>query len=139
MRGGRAPGDRRRDGGESILVVEDDEALRGYAVEALGELGYRVLSARQCRRRAADPGERAAIDLLFTDVVMPGGMNGRQLADEAARRIPGLKVLFTTGYTPNAIVHHGRLDAGVQLLGKPYSFEELGRRMRAILDGGKGP
>ena len=124
-------------GGESILVVEDDAALRGYAVEALGELGYRVLSA-PAGAAALQTLESETVDLLFTDVVMPGGINGRQLADEAVRLYPGLKVLFTTGYTPNAIIHHGRLDAGVQLLGKPYSFEELGRRVRAILDGGKG-
>ena len=68
------------------------------------------------------------IDLLFTDVVMPGGMNGRQLADEAVRRRPGLKVLFTTGYTRNAIVHHGRLDPGVQMIGKPFSFDDWARR-----------
>jgi DNA-binding response OmpR family regulator len=65
-------------------------------------------------------------------------MNGRELADEATRRRPNLKVLFTTGYTRNAIVHHGRLDPGVQLLGKPYSFEELGARVRSLLDGHLG-
>ena len=74
------------------------------------------------------------VDLLFTDVVMPGGMNGRQLADEALRRRPGLKVLFTTGYTRNAIVHHGRLDPGVQMIGKPFSFGELSAKVRALLD-----
>ena len=68
---------------------------------------------------------------------MPGGMNGRQLADEALRRRPGLKVLFTTGYTRNAIVHHGRLDPGVQLIGKPFSFEQLGTKVRALLDPGR--
>ena len=77
---------------------------------------------------------RTDVDLLFTDVVMPGGMNGRQLADEAVRRRPGLKVLFTTGYTRNAIVHHGRLDPGVQMIGKPFSFDELGAKVRALLD-----
>jgi DNA-binding response OmpR family regulator len=66
---------------------------------------------------------------------MPGGLNGRQLADEAVRRRPGLKVLFTTGYTRNAIVHHGRLDPGVQMIGKPFSIDELTRKVRAILDG----
>ena len=65
---------------------------------------------------------------------MPGGMNGRQLADEALKRRPGLKVLFTTGYTRNAIIHHGRLDPGVNLIGKPYTFEELGSRVRTLLD-----
>jgi DNA-binding response OmpR family regulator len=71
---------------------------------------------------------------LFTDVVMPGGMNGRQLADEAVRRRPGLKVLFTTGYTRNAIVHHGRLDPGVDMIGKPFTFQELGAKIRTVLD-----
>ena len=79
------------------------------------------------------------IDLLFTDVVMPGGLNGRQLADEAVRRRPGLKVLFTTGYTRNAIVHHGRLDPGVEMIGKPFSIDELTRKVRAILDGSAAP
>jgi CheY-like chemotaxis protein len=74
------------------------------------------------------------IDLLFTDIVMPGGLNGRQLADEALRRRPGLKVLFTTGYTRNAIVHHGRLDPGVQLISKPFSFAELGAKIRTLLE-----
>ena len=77
---------------------------------------------------------RHDIDLLFTDIVMPSGMNGRQLADEAIRRRPGLKVLFTTGYTRNAIVHHGRLDPDVHLIGKPFTFNELGGKVRALLD-----
>jgi PAS domain S-box-containing protein len=120
-------------GAETILVVEDDEALREYTTETLRELGYGVLEARD------GPGalqvlERNHIDLLFTDVVMPGGMNGRHLADEAVRRRPELKVLFTTGYTRNAIVHHGRLDAGVQMIGKPFSFSELSAKVRALLD-----
>jgi CheY-like chemotaxis protein len=74
------------------------------------------------------------IELLFSDVVMPGGLNGRQLADEAIRRRPGLKILFTTGYTRNAIVHHGRLDPGTHLIGKPFSFQELATRVRERLD-----
>lgn len=78
--------------------------------------------------------ERNRVDLLFTDVVMPGGLNGRQLAEEALRRHSGLKVLFTTGYTRNAIVHQGRFDAGVEMIGKPFSFGELSARVRAILE-----
>jgi signal transduction histidine kinase len=120
-------------GTETILVVEDDEGLRGYTTEILTELGYRVLAAHdgQSALRLMDTNK---IDLLFTDVVMPGGMNGRQLADEAARRQPALKVLFTTGYTRNAIVHHGRLDAGVQMIGKPFSFQDLAAKVRTLLD-----
>ena len=122
-------------GDESILVVEDDESLRAHVVEILRELGYRVLQAPAAAAALEILDRERGIDLLFTDVVMPGGMNGRQLADEAVRRRPGLKVLFTTGYTRNAIVHQGRLDPGVQMIGKPFSFDELGARIRASLDG----
>jgi CheY-like chemotaxis protein len=130
----RAAGAARAIGRETILVVEDDEALRVFAVEALGELGYRVLHAADAQVALDILDGEPGIDLLFTDVVMPGGMNGRQLADEAAKRRPQLKVLFTTGYTRNAIIHHGRLDPGVNLIGKPYTFEELGVRVRTLLD-----
>jgi PAS domain S-box-containing protein len=121
-------------GAESILVVEDDDALRLYTVEILNDLGYSVLAAPNGRAalEIIDRGQK--VDLLFTDIVMPGGMNGRQLADEAVRRRPGLKVLFTTGYTRNAIVHHGRLDPDVQMIGKPYTFEDLGAKVRTLLD-----
>jgi PAS domain S-box-containing protein len=120
-------------GTETILVVEDDAALRAYAVEILVELGYRVVEA-DGGAAALQLLDRLDVDLLFTDVVMPE-MNGRSLADEATRRKPGLKVLFTTGYTRNAIVHHGRLDAGVHMIGKPYTFDELATQVRALLDG----
>ena len=122
-------------GTETILVVEDDDALRSYTVETLAELGYRVLPATNGAAALEILDSGNDIDLLFTDVVMPGGLNGRQLADEAVRRRPGLKVLFTTGYTRNAIVHHGRLDAGVEMVGKPFSSDELIRKVRAVLDG----
>jgi CheY-like chemotaxis protein len=122
---------------ECILVVEDDDALRLYTVEMLSDLGYSVLTAAN-GPAALDIIDRGySVDLLFTDIVMPGGMNGRQLADEAVRRRPGLKVLFTTGYSRNAIVHHGRLDPGVQLISKPFSFEQLGTKVRALLDPGR--
>jgi signal transduction histidine kinase len=120
-------------GAETILVVEDDEALRSYTTEILVELGYGVLEAKDGRSALTTLGANH-VDLLFTDVVMPGGMNGRDLADEATRRRPGLKVLFTTGYTRNAIVHHGRLDAGVEMIGKPFTYSELGAKLRSILD-----
>ena len=130
----RIPDAARAIGTETILVVEDDEVLRSYTTEILAELGYRVLAA-QDGSKALRLLETNQVDLLFTDVVMPGGMNGRQHADEAMRRRPGLKVLFTTGYTRNAIVHHGRLDAGVQMIGKPFSFNDLGAKVRTLLDG----
>ena len=79
------------------------------------------------------------IKLLFTDVGLPGGMNGRQLADEARRRRPELKVLFTTGYARNAIVHDGRLDPGVELITKPYSQAALSTKLRDVIDFGEGP
>jgi len=119
-------------GTEKILIVEDDDALRAYSVEILSELGYEVVEAKN-GAVALEVLGRSEIDLLFTDVVLPGGMNGRQLADEAMRRRPGLKVLFTTGYTRNAIVH-GQLDGGVQMIGKPFSFRELGAMVRELLD-----
>ncbi|MGH6742081.1 MAG: ATP-binding protein, partial [Bradyrhizobium sp.] len=115
-------------GTETILVVEDDDALRGYTTEILAELGYLVLEAHD-GQSALHVLNDHKVNLLFTDVVMPGGMNGRQLADEAVRRQPGLKVLFTTGYTRNAIVHHGRLDAGVQMIGKPFAFSDLAAKV----------
>jgi PAS domain S-box-containing protein len=120
-------------GDETILVVEDDDALRAYTVESLDELGYQVMAAATAAAALEILAGGAKIDLLFTDVVMPG-INGRQLADEAMRRRPGLKVLFTTGYTRNAIVHHGRLDPGVDMIGKPFTLGELGARVRVLLD-----
>jgi PAS domain S-box-containing protein len=121
-------------GKETILVVEDDDALRAYTTESLRELEYRVLEAASGAAALDILSNDRDVDLLFTDVVMPGGFNGRQLADEATRRQPKLKVLFTTGYTRNAIVHHGRLDPGVHLISKPFSFRELATRIRARLD-----
>ncbi|MDP9082758.1 MAG: ATP-binding protein [Pseudomonadota bacterium] len=121
-------------GTECLLVVEDDGALRFHAIEILRELGYRVIEAGSGEAALQALERNPGVDLLFTDVVMPGGLNGRQLADEAHRRHPGLKVLFTTGYTRNAIVHHGRLDPGIELISKPYSFLELAMKVRAVLD-----
>ena len=122
-------------GSETILVVEDDDTLRAYTVEMLGELGYRVLMAADGAAALEILDRSNDIDLLFTDVIIPGGLNGRQLADEAARRQPRLKVLFTTGYSRNAIVHHGRLDPGVHMIAKPFSLDDLGAKVRALLDG----
>jgi len=120
--------------GELILLVEDDDALRSYTSQILAELGYHVIQAAEGRAALEILAERDDVDLLFTDVVMPGGMNGRELADQARQLRPGMRVLFTTGYTRNAIVHHGRLDPGVNLIGKPYSFDELAVKIRSVLD-----
>ncbi|CAA9484983.1 MAG: hypothetical protein AVDCRST_MAG39-272 [uncultured Sphingomonadaceae bacterium] len=122
--------------GETVLVCEDDPDVRSYSVEALRELGYQVLEAADGAAALALLGHPAAqVDLLFTDVVLPGGMSGAQLAEEARRLRPGLRVLFTTGYARDAIVHHGRLDPGVELLTKPFSYADLAARVREVLDG----
>ena len=120
---------------ETILVVEDDEDVRGFAIELLTELGYRVLGAADARSALAGLEKEPGVDLLFTDVVLPDGVNGRQLANEVSRIRPEIKVLFTTGYARNAIVHHGRLDPGVELIVKPYTQPDLARRIRKVLDG----
>jgi signal transduction histidine kinase/DNA-binding response OmpR family regulator len=119
---------------EVILVVEDNDDVRAYSTMVLAELGYKVLEAEEAEAALSILRTDARIDLLFTDVVLPG-RTGRALADEAARIRPDLKVLFTTGYSRNAIVHQGRLDAGVNLISKPFTFEELGSRIRDVLDG----
>jgi PAS domain S-box-containing protein len=120
---------------EVVLVVEDDERVRALSVEALKELGYSVVEASGPAQalRMLDEGQEAT--LLFTDVVMPD-MSGRELADRAREKRPGLRVLYTTGYTRNAIVHNGMLDPGTSLLTKPFSFEELAAKVRKILDDG---
>ena len=118
---------------ETVLVVEDDERVRAYSAEALRELGYRVIEARS-GAAALDVLERGETpSLLFTDVVMPE-MSGPQLATAATKKLPSLKVLFTTGYTRNAIVHNGVLDAGTQLLQKPFSIDQLAAKIRQVLD-----
>ena len=121
------------DSRELVLVVEDEPAVRQLSVDALTELGYRVLEADGAAQALRLIDANPDIDLLFTDVVMPE-VNGRKLADEALKRRPQLKVLFTTGYTRNAVVHNGVLDPGVQLIGKPYTIEELATRVREVLD-----
>ena len=100
----------------------------------LRELNYRVLEAPDGQAALLSLDANREIALLFTDVGLPGGMNGRQLADEARRRRPDLKILFTSGYARDAIVHHGRLDPGVELLVKPFTFASLAAKIRRILD-----
>jgi PAS domain S-box-containing protein len=120
-------------GDETVLVLEDNDDVRGYSVMTLKDLGYRVLEA--CNGEAALAILRQAdqnIDLLFTDIVLPG-LSGRAVAEEARSFRPDLKVLFTTGYSRNAIVHHGRLDPGVQLISKPFTFDQLAEKVRQVL------
>jgi CheY-like chemotaxis protein len=120
---------------ETILVCEDDDDVRAYSVEVLRELGYRVLEAHDgpSALRLLERQE-GRVDLLFTDVVLPSGMTGAVVAEQARAIRPGLKVLFTTGYARNAIVHQGRLDAGVELITKPFSYSDLAARIRDLLD-----
>jgi PAS domain S-box-containing protein len=119
---------------ETLLVVEDDDDVRAYSVDSLRELGYRVLETRDGPSALRLLDQEARIDLLFTDVVLPSGMTGAQLAAKARTMRPSLKVLFTTGYARNAIVHHGRLDNGVHLIVKPFSFNDLAAKVRDVLD-----
>jgi PAS domain S-box-containing protein len=122
--------------GEVVLVVEDNDAVRAYGVMSLNELGYEVLEAHDAEAGLALLQADRRIDLLLTDVVLPG-RSGRVLAEEASALRPGLKVLYTTGYSRNAIVHHGRLDPGIELLQKPFTFEQLAAKVRRILDAPK--
>ncbi|MGH6928797.1 MAG: ATP-binding protein, partial [Dongiaceae bacterium] len=122
-------------GGETVMVVEDDPLVRILVVTQLKELGYRVLEAgngpqAQAILQGGDP-----VDLLFTDVVMPGGMTGRQLADAVKPHRPTMKTLFTSGYTQDSITHQGKLDPGVHFLSKPYKKQDLALKVRAVLDG----
>ena len=119
---------------ETILVVEDDDSVRTYSVEILRELGYRVVEAHDGPSALRLLARQSHVDLLFTDVVLPGGITGAEVARDARELRPGLKVLFTTGYARDAIVHHGRLDAGVQLITKPFTYADLASKVRSVLD-----
>jgi PAS domain S-box-containing protein len=120
-------------GNETILVVEDDTLVRNFVITQLHSLGYKTIAAADGREALSHVQSGLAFDLLFTDVIMPGGINGRELADQVAKRRPGTRVLYTSGYTDNAIVHHGRLDDDVLLLSKPYRKSELARMVRVAL------
>jgi signal transduction histidine kinase/CheY-like chemotaxis protein len=124
---------------EVILLVEDDEDVRSYSSETLRDLGYHVLQAANGRAAIQMLEARPDVAVLFTDVGLPGGMNGRQLAEEARKGRPNLKVLFTTAYARNAIVHDGRLDPGVELLPKPFTQAALGEKLRDIIDARSTP
>jgi PAS domain S-box-containing protein len=121
-------------GSEHIFLVEDDNLLREHARKQLHSLGYRVTVAASGPRALEMIDSLGDFDLLFTDVVMPDGLNGRELADRVSALRPGLKVLFTSGYSESAIIHHGRLDVGVDLLSKPYRKRELALKVRKVLD-----
>ena len=120
-------------GEETILVVEDDDEVREVAVSMLTELGYRVVKARDAAGALVVVDSGIPIDLIFTDVMMPGTLRSPDLARKAKERLPNVAVLFTSGYTQNAIVHGGRLDPGVELLAKPYTREALARKIRHVL------
>jgi signal transduction histidine kinase/ActR/RegA family two-component response regulator len=122
-------------GTETVLLVDDDEIVRTTVAAMLEDLGYTVLLAQNGAEALAVLKREANIDLLFTDVVMPGPINGRILAERAMQIVPTLKILFTSGYTENAIVHNNRLDPGVELLSKPYGREQLAAKLRRVLDG----
>jgi CheY-like chemotaxis protein len=120
--------------GETILIVEDEPDVRSFTIDLMQELGYRTLDAPDGPSGLRMLDAHPEIELLFTDIGLPGGMNGRDLADAARQRRPDLKVLYASGYARSAIVHHGRLDPGVQLLTKPFTFAGLAARLRQVLD-----
>jgi CheY-like chemotaxis protein len=126
-------------GAETILLVEDDAAVRRSVDTQLRSLGYQTIMASNAAEalQLVDRGE--AFDLLFTDLIMPGSMNGRQLADEVRKRRPAAKVLFTSGYTEDSVLQRGLLDAGVLLLSKPYRKADLARLVRQALALEPGP
>jgi CheY-like chemotaxis protein len=122
---------------EIVLVVEDDRLVRSYVLTQIESLGYTTLSANNGSEALAVLDSGAPVDLLFTDVIMPGAMNGRELATEAQKRRPGLRVLFTSGYTENAIDQDGKLEQGILFLGKPYSRALLARMLQVALREGE--
>ncbi len=131
--GARPPAELPR-GSATVLVVEDEPAVREIACAILGDLGYRVLEAADGEEALRTFGAHAAaVDLLLTDVVLPGPLRGRELAERLAAVRPAIRVLFMSGYTENSILHHGRLDDGVQLIAKPFQREQLARRVAEVL------
>ncbi|MFA8387867.1 MAG: ATP-binding protein [Pelagibaca sp.] len=121
-------------GTEIILIVEDDELVRQHVCATLLELGYRVVEAANGPQAIEILKQTLDVDLLFTDIILPGGMNGRALADAAQAVRPELKVLFTSGYTEDTIIQHGRLDPEVELLSKPYRRSQLAEKLRKVLE-----
>ncbi|RYD90783.1 MAG: response regulator, partial [Sphingomonadales bacterium] len=129
-----APRDAIAGGSEKVLVVEDNDMVRDHARGEFERLGYEVVVASTGPEALAILEADDGIDLLFTDIVMPGGMNGRELGEKAAARAPGLRVLYTSGFSRDALTQDGRLVDGVSLLSKPYSKQELADKVRAVLD-----
>lgn len=121
--------------GETVLVVEDDPEVRTLVVSLLSSLGYQIMEAATGAAALEQLGSTTRVNLLLTDVMLAGGINGRELATEVKRRAPGIQVLYMSGYTENAIVHHGRLDADAELLQKPFRRADLARAVRKALDG----
>jgi signal transduction histidine kinase/ActR/RegA family two-component response regulator len=134
----RSPAEPRPATGELILLVEDEDALRELATEMLEELGYRVVAAADGPAALARARELPRIDLLLTDVVLPKGMTGRQVAEELARQRPGLRVLYASGYSQDVIQHRGQLAPGLCLLSKPYNLDELAQAVREVMGPGPG-
>jgi CheY-like chemotaxis protein len=124
-------------GSETILIVEDDDLVRNYVVAQVQSLGYRTFAVARAEEALALIRDNDKIDLLFTDVIMPGVMNGPQLVERVLAVRPQLAVLYTSGYSEDAIVHHGRLDPGVLLLAKPYRKSDLARILRVALRGAR--
>src|SRR5665213_1929982 len=125
--------------GETVLVIDDEEPIRMLIVDVLEEAGYRVLEAGDGPAGLNILRSDARIDLLITDVGLPGGLNGRQVADAARATRPELKVLFVTGYAENAVVGNGHLDAGMQVITKPFAMTALAARVREIIEDRLGP
>jgi CheY-like chemotaxis protein len=123
-------------GHETILVVEDDALVRGYVIAQLGGLGYRTLVTSDGVAALALVDQGVEFDLLFTDMIMPGGMNGRELADAIVKRRGDVRALYTSGYADHSIVHDGYLDPGIALLRKPYRKSDLARKIREVLESG---
>jgi CheY-like chemotaxis protein len=123
-------------GTERILVVEDEALVRSVSVNILRDQGYEIVEAEDGAEAIRQLNDGQPFDLLFTDVILPGGMNGPDIAVEAERLQPGIKVIYTTGYAENAMIHDGKMDAGVTLVNKPFRRTELLDKVRTKLDGG---
>lgn len=124
------------EGGETVLLVDDEPLVRMIAAEALAELGYCVIEAGEAATAITILGSDRTIDLLITDVGLPGGTNGRQVADAARVTRPKLKVLFITGYAENAVLNHGHLDRGMQIMTKPFQIDDFARKVKDLISDG---